>query len=95
MGDKSEYEIYRVGVFGARTVLLADLDAAQEYAEEQLDYDTVEWRFSEGDEDLMHGLVDDELFGDIAAVEIFRDQLFHDPETASKWVKKQERKNNE
>lgn len=94
--DESEYEIYRIGVYGARPIWFAELNVAQEYAEEQLkeqlNYDNVEWRFAEGDMDLMHGLVDDGWDGSAVAAEITREFVFHDVETAAKWRKKRDRK---
>lgn len=95
--DESEYEIYRVGVHGAQPIRFVDLDTAQEYAEEQLDidYDTIVWRFDSDDANLMHGVVEDfseDSYREFAAVEIKREYLFDDVETAAKWAEKRERK---
>lgn len=42
--------------------------------------------------DLMHGLVDDGWDGSAVAAEITREFVFHDVETAAKWRKKRDRK---
>lgn len=92
MPEESEYEIYRTGVHGAQPIWFGDLSVAQEYAEEQLDYDTVEWRFDADDANIMHGVVDDDGGNEFAVVEIKREYLFDDVESAAKWQKKRERK---